>query len=616
MVSANAAVSAVNVVATFGSMHNLLIKRTCVLCFVSVSSVVVFFGMLEAVLRRVSLTQTFVAALGLAVATSACGGGSTGTTTAPVPTATKNQINAMPRDKVQDGGTFTWPLTQMVTNFNYNQLDGAQVDAAQVISALMPTTYTSDAVGAPIWNKDYLASEPALTANPKQVVTFDINPKAVWYDGTPITWEDFYWQWRANNGTDKAYQIASANGYEDIESVQKGKDDREVIVTFKHKYADWPSVFYLFYPASTNKNPKTFNEGWTQGALTTAGPFRIESIDLTSKTITMVRNEKWWGDRAKLDKIVFRVISPDAEIDALANGEIDSMDVGADANKYNRVKDIANVEMRVAGGPNFRHLTINGTGQNLQDVKVRQAIAMAIDRTAIARALLGPLGINVQPLNNHIFMSNQLGYRDNSGDVGKYDPAKAKDILDAAGWKLDGNVRKKDGRPLEITCVIPTAVATSRQESELIQNMLGQVGVTMRIDTVPGDDFFAKYLTPGQFDFTVFSWFGTPYPVSSSKSIYVKPTKDAKGALDIHQNVSRIGSDEIDHLFDQAIQELDPKKAIDLANQIDALIWQEVHSLTLYQRPELFATKKTLANFGAFGFVAPWVYQDIGWAKP
>src|SRR5207253_10302121 len=122
-----------------------------------------------------------------------------------------------------------------------------------------------------------------------------------------------------------------------------------------------------------------------------------------------------------------------------------------------RAKNISNVEMRIAGGPNFRHLTINGTGENLQDVKVRQAIAMAIDRTAVARALLGPLGINIQPLNNHILMSNQTGYRDNPGDVGKYDPAKAKQLLDAAGWTLEGNVRKKNGRTLEIRCVIPTA---------------------------------------------------------------------------------------------------------------------------------------------------------------
>ena len=70
--------------------------------------------------------------------------------------------------------------------------------------------------------RDFLASEPKLTTEPKQVVTYKINPKAIWYDGTPITWQDFDWQWKALNGTSKAYQIASANGYEDIENVQRG----------------------------------------------------------------------------------------------------------------------------------------------------------------------------------------------------------------------------------------------------------------------------------------------------------------------------------------------------------------------------------------------------------
>ena len=245
---------------------------------------------------------------------------------------------------------------------------------------------------------------------------------------------------------------------------------------------------------------------------------------------------------------------------------------------------------------------------------MRQALAMAIDRAAIARAMLGPLGIESATLGNHIFMRNQTGYQDNSGDVGKYDPARAAQLLDEAGWKLEGNVRKKDGRTLEINCVIPAAVATSKQESELIQNMLGQIGVKLNINTVPSPDFFEKYIRPGQFDFTVFSWMGTPFPISSSQSLYAKPTVGPGGELAIQQNYARVGSDEIDRLFDQATQELDRKRAIELANRIDALIWQEVHSLTLYQRPEMWVAKNGLANHGAFGF-AEIVYEDIGWVK-
>ncbi|MGC4086149.1 MAG: ABC transporter family substrate-binding protein [Vicinamibacterales bacterium] len=400
-----------------------------------------------------------------------------------------------------------------------------------------------------------------------------------------------------------------------MEKVERGQDDREVVVTFKNKYADWTGVFSNIYPASTNRDPAIFNEGWKDKPLTTAGAFKLGSIDVTSKTITLVRNERWWGNPAKLDRLVYRVIDPDAQIDAVANGEIDAMDVGPDVNKFNRAKDIEGVDIRMAGGPNFRHLTINGTSPNLRDVRVRQALAMAISRQAIARALLAPLGIKAEPLGNHIFMSNQEGYRDNSGDVGTYNPERAKQLLDEAGWKMDGSVRRKDGKPLEIVAVIPSAVNTSKQETELMQNMLAQVGVRLIISTVPSPDFFEKYITPGQFDFTVFAWIGTLYPISSARSIYATPRRNAAGEMDIQQNYARIGDPEIDRLFDEATAELDRPKAQELANRLDARIWEIVHSLTLYQRPEIVVTRSNLANFGAFGF-ADWVYEDIGWVKP
>jgi len=559
----------------------------------------------------------FVAAAAVAVV-SAC----SGTTDTPAgdqpgsPGTTTNQVNPMPRDRTQDGGRLTWPIDAMPSNFNYHEIDGTERDGHDVIAALMPSAHITDAGGTPHWNPNLLASEPALVVEPRQVVTYRINPKATWYDGTPITWEDFHWQWRALNGTNKAFRIASSTGYADIEDVARGQDDREVVVTFKHRYADWQAVYDPLYPASTNRNPQVFNEGWRDRPLTTAGPFKLEGINRTTQTITFVRNERWWGNPAKLDTIVFRTVLLDAQIDALANGEVDFMDIGPDANKYQRARAIAGVEIRVAGGPNFRHLTINGTSPNLQDVRVRRALAMAIDRAAIARAMLGPLGVNSQPLDNHIFMANQTGYQSNSGEVGRYDPARAGQLLDEAGWRLDGAVRKKDSRPLEIVMVIPAAVATSRQESELMQNMLNQVGVTLRINTVPSPDFFDKYIRPGQFDFTVFSWIGTPFPISSSRSIYAKPTADAKGALQIQQNYARVGTDEIDALYAEANAELDRGKAVAIANRLDGLIWQHVHSLTLYQRPELWATKRNLANFGAFGFAQPIVYQDIGWVRP
>ena len=132
---------------------------------------------------------------------------------------------------------------------------------------------------------------------------------------------------------------------------------------------------------------------------------------------------------------------------------------------------------------------------------------------------------------------------------------------------MQGDKRVKDGKTLAVRLVIPTGVATSKSESAVIQNLLAQINVLVEVNTVPLSDFFDKYVTTGQFDFTLFSWMGTPFPISSGKSIYQKPT-----GANIRQNYARTGSDEIDRLYREAAEELDPAKAIQKANEIDKLI--------------------------------------------
>jgi peptide/nickel transport system substrate-binding protein len=548
---------------------------------------------------------------------AACGkgGGSTTAKNEPPPKAGVNAISATARDGVKEGGQLVWPLSGMPPNFNYAETDGTLADNSDVISALIPQFFIIDAAGNPIWNKDYLAEAPVLKTDPNQVVTFKINPKAKWSDGTPITWEDLLWQWKSSNGDNQDYKVSSTNGWKDIGSITKGKDDREAIVTFKNKYADWPPLFNLIYPKSTNQDPKVFNEGWIDKIPTSAGPFKFDSLDKTAQTITLVRDPNWWGNKAKLDKIVFKAVEDNATADALANGEVDFMDIGANVNNYKRAKALTDkVDLRRAGGPNFRHITINGSKPQLADKSVRQAIGMAINRETLGKALLQPLDIEPKVLNNHIYMTNHGDYKDNAGALATYSPDKAKQLLDAAGWKLDGAVRKKDGKPFEINFVIPTGVQASKQESELIQAMLKDVGITVKINTVPVADLFDKYVTPGDYDMTVFSWLGTAFPVSSSESIYKKPVPDGKGGVDIEQNYARVGDDQIDQLFKQANAELDKTKQAELGNKIDALIWDQAGVLPMYQRPELVAVKKGIVNFGAFAYASK-VYEDIGYKK-
>jgi peptide/nickel transport system substrate-binding protein len=563
-------------------------------------------------LIRLRALSAAAAVTAVALVVSGCGGGSSdsgGSGGGEPQSATENQINPVDRDKVTQGGSFRWALAEMPPNFNYNQLDGALADNADVINALMPVAFDFSAASTPSVNKDYFSSIE-LTSDDPQVVTYTINPDAVWSDGTPITATDLISQWKALNGSNPAYNVVSTTGYEEVASVEQGDDDHQAVVTFSNPYADWQALFSPLYPASTNDDPNVFNTGWINGPLVTAGPFQLEDIDTAAQTITLVPSTSWWGDKPLLDSIVYRVMDPDASIDALANGEIDFVDVGPDVDAYSRATTLENVDIRRAGGPNFRHITINGTSPVLSDVNVRQALAKAIDRQTIADALLGPLGGNAKKLDNHIFMTNQEGYQDNAGDLSKADVAAANKQLDAAGWTRSGDAtRTKDGQDLTVRFVIPSGVASSQQEAELVQGMLAQVGAKVDIQTVPVGDFFESYVNTGDFDFTVFSWIGTPFPISSSSSIYEEP----KGE-DIQQNYARVGSAEIDALFQQAAQELDPAKARDIANEIDSKIWDEVHSLTLYQRPDLIAANSKVANYGAFGFASV-RYQDIGFTE-
>ncbi len=548
------------------------------------------------------------AASAAVLALTACGGGGGGdgggTDAGEVGV---NDINPMAVDQLRDGGDFRWPLNAMPPNFNYNQLDGPDSDNAAVIGSMMPGVHDSLPDGTVEVDPAYVESAE-LTSEEPQVVTYTINPEATWSDGTPITWEDFRAQWQALNGTDEAFIVASTTGYEDIGSVERGADDKQAVVTFATKFSDWQSLYSPLYPRSTNTNPEVFNTGWTETLPVTAGPFTLQNIDRTANTITVARDENWWGAPPKLDRIIYRAIPVDAQIDALANNEVDFIDVGPDLNAFTRAQTLQGVTVRTALAPDYRHITFNGApGSILEDPQLRIAIQQGIDRQIIGDALIGQLRPDVRPLGNHIYVEGLEGFQDND-EIVEYNREEAGRMLDELGWTRQGDgIRSKDGRQLVIRDVIPTNVATSDQESRIVQQQLRAIGVQVDIEAVPLDDFFERHIFVGDFDITHFSWLGTPFPASSSRSIYGL-------SEDVQQNFGRIGNDRINELYAQASAELDPQRKIELANEADREIWALGHSLLLYQRPDIVAARSNVANFGAFGFAAA-KYREIGFTN-
>jgi peptide/nickel transport system substrate-binding protein len=563
-----------------------------------------------------------VPVMAVALAATACGGsgggsgssgngGSGGSSGSASGSSLKaRDISKTPYNQVKDGGTVHWSLDQFSTQWNYNQLNGTESSTSDVISALLPRLFDTSPQGEESVNKNYLISAKITKKSP-ETITYEINPKAKWSDGVPITYKDFATEWKALRGTNSKYEVASSTGYKRIGSVKEGKNPKEVVVTFKKHFGEWQSIFDPLYPAKYQNTPKKFNTAYKNKIPVTAGPFKVKNIDKSAQTVTVVRDPDWWGRKAKLDKIVFKAEKSNASVGAFANGELDYIEPPTTASALKRIKGTPGATIHKAAGPDYRNITVNGQSPMLENVKVRQAVAMAINRKAITKADIKGLGWPVKTMGNHFFVNTQKGYQDNSGAVGKYNPDQAKKMLSAAGWRMQGKFRQKNGKTLALTFIIPSGLQEDKDETQLVQAMEKQVGVKINIKTVPSDDFFDKYVNPGKFDLTIFSWLGTPFPVSSAKSIYQKPTGD-----NVRQNYARVGSDKIDGLMNKAIANLNKQQARQQINQADKLVWQEVHSIVLYQRPQITATSKGLVNIGSPGLgQTQQHYENIGYKK-
>jgi peptide/nickel transport system substrate-binding protein len=548
-----------------------------------------------------------VAALVVALTISAC---SSGDQTPPsaggeAEVGTSSDMNPQDPATLRQGGNLRLALTEFPSNFNSLHIDGNTADAGAMLRATMPRAFRVASDGKTSVNTDFFTNVE-LTSTDPQVVTYTINPKAVWSDGTPITWEDIASQINATSGKDKAFAIASQNGSDRVGSVTRGVDDRQAVMTFAKPFADWQGMFAgntMLLPKSMTANPEVFNTGQLKGPGPSAGPFIVSALDRTAQRITLTRNPKWWGTPPLLDTITYLVLDDAARIPALQNNALDATGL-ASLDELTIARRTAGIAIRRAPSASWYHFTFNGApGSILADKALRLAIAKGIDRQAIANVSQRGLVDNPVPLNNHIYVAGQEGYQDNSAVV-PYDPEKAKQELDALGWRMNGQFREKDGKQLVIRDVLYDS-QTTRQVGQIAQNTLAQIGVKLDLDAKSGGGFFTNYIIVGDFDIAQFSWVGDAFSLCCLNQIYTT------GA---DSNFGKISNPEIDAKAEDTTDELDPEKARALANEVDKLIWAEGFSLPLFQSAGNVAVRSTLANFGPAG-IGDVDYTKIGFMK-
>ncbi|MDU0304542.1 ABC transporter family substrate-binding protein [Streptomyces sp. PAL114] len=186
----------------------------------------------------------------------------------------------------------------------------------------------------------------------------------------------------------------------------------------------------------------------------------------------------------------------------------------------------------------------------------------------------------------------------------------------AAPARADTAPAAKDGKALVLRFVLPSGPGseTLAGVADRISKMLRKIGIRTDVSKVDNDSYFKDHIASGAFDLALYSWPATAFPATDARPVHAKPVPAADGSLNVEQNWTRVGTDQVDQLFDQAVATLDDAERRDLIRKADSRIWAAAGSIPLYQRPELVAARENLANAGAFGFGTP-VYEDMGFLK-
>jgi len=563
----------------------------------------------------VKLRTLFAAPLAAALALSltACSSqpGSSGATSAPPLSANAQSINAKSRDQIADGGELKLAIGSLADNWNPMNVDGNQLDFKNVLAPMTPAFFDFAADATATFDKNYLTKEPTATVtNGKLTVEFNLNPQAAWNDGTKISLADFQATAKACNGEDSTFNCATTDGYDQIDTITQGATANDIEVNFKTTYPDWKGIFSTGpQRAESVATPDVFNNGWStlqghDGWF--SGPYKLGSFDLTNQIITLVPNDKWWGDKPKLDRVIFRVVPAEAVPAAYVNNEIDAFDIGIDANALALAQNVTTGDIRKAAGPNWRHITLNQNAGLLTDKTIRQAVLMSLDRSAMAASDLAGLNYDAAVLNNHIFLNNQAQYKDLAKETGLgFDKEKAKTMLDQAGWVVGSDgYRAKDGKTLEITFTTLTGVKVSENEGQAFQSQLKDAGIKVTITPIASKDF-GTTLSSHSFQAIAFTWAGTQFPYPALNQFFnPKSSSDYSG----YNNA------DVNALIAKVSTEMDQTKRDDYVLQAEKQIWTDVQIIPLYQRPDQWAVKSTLANYGAFGLGSPH-WENIGFTK-
>lgn len=401
----------------------------------------------------------------------------------------------------------------------------------------------------------------SYTASPDGMsYTFKLVRGVRFHDGTEFTADDVKYtnEWYLN----PANHAIQANNFKGVDSVQ-AVDKYTIRVRMKE-----PNAAFLAKGASTFIVPAAYHGRIGEKAYKSApigtGAFRLKEWKPAEHTLVAAFDQHFRG-RPYLD--FFRVdIVPEASVRAIGmqTGNSDSAVWPLLVEDNLRLGKDPNFTTYVTVTTGVNHFPINNRRPVFADKRVRQAMMFAINRQRLIDDIFkGTAEIAV----SHLSPAFKAYYEPNVIKY-PYDPAKAKALLDEAGWKPgpDG-VRQKAGARLSFTCTTITGDQARRPEAEVAQQDLRAVGIEMKLAEAPVATITER-MHKGEMDASLFNWtyggsLGDPDPSLTLRS---------NGG----NNWSHYANPKVDSLIDAGLREPDPKKRAPMYKEIQKIVAEDV----------------------------------------
>ena len=518
------------------------------------------------------------------------------------------------------GGTVTMALDETLAGFNINTTAASEYVLQEIMNMVWPQAFIINAKLQPVLNTQLLESATVTTQNP-QTVVFKLNPKAVWSDGTPITADDFIYNYQAQSGnptyTDvggKPFDAASTVGYNQVSSIV-GSDPsggaacapgsaadnnaglcpngRTITLTFKPAFADWRSLFTNIVPAHIARTVG-WNTGFVGGSETISGSwFEIQSYN-NNQSVVLVRNPKYWSTPAKLNKLVFQIFSSDDQlVPALQNGEIQIMNPATvSLNIVQTANQVPSTTKVVVPGLEYEHFDFNEADPYLAKLQVREAIAHGVNRQQLIQRTVGEISSKIKPLGSRMLVPTQQGYH---GTNYAYNPSTSANLFKELGFKKgsDGywqpNYGPEKGQDLTFTIQSTTGNTVRAETEQLFQAQMKAIGVKLNIQNYDANTLFGTNLPGGTFQITEFAWVPTPF-VSANNPIFCSYTN----ANNCAQNYNHYANSQVDSFMKSGAEASSTSLETQDFNKADTILWQDMDTLPLYQKPQFWAWSTSL----------------------